>query len=112
MFILDYVGSIFPRLIVEPMSNIHAFVGSSFFLPCETDIPTDTYQWYRNGVEIHSNSHYSIESGVGLHVAMAQRSDSGVYMCVAENEAGSVNATVDVEVTNSVLTCDGKYNVQ
>ena len=100
-------GSVLPTISSSSMSNVHTFVGSSFFLPCETDRLADTYQWFRSGIEIHTNSHQVIETGLGLRVMAAQKSDSGVYLCVARNDAGSVNVTVVVDVTNSVLTCDG-----
>lgn len=65
------------------------------------------YQWFRNGVELSGSSNLIIESGLGLRVLNAQKNHSGVYQCVATNDAGSVSVTTLVNVTNSVLTCDG-----
>ena len=103
------LGSPVPVIHTEPSGDdTHVFVGSSFFLPCETDGLTDTYQWMRDGIVLSSNSNFTIETGVGLHVLNAGTSNSGVYTCVASNDIGSVNISAVVVVTDSVITCDGQ----
>lgn len=91
-------------------SDVHVFVGSSFFMPCEADEVTDIYQWVKEGTILSSDSNLVIQPGVGLSVQRASKTHSGTYICVARNELGMVNVSAVVSVTNAVITCDGQFS--
>lgn len=97
-------------VIVQTPSDTHAFVESSFFLTCEANaLLIDTYQWMKDGVALSSSTDLTILPGEGMEVRSAKKSHSGKYYCVVTNGAGAVNASATVEVTSTVITCDGKY---
>ena len=101
-----------PPVITEEPSNLHVFVGSSFFLPCETNnVLADTYQWLKDGAVLSANSNLIVRQGVGLQILHARKAHSGVYQCVVTNSAGTVNASAEVQVTDTVITCDGEQSI-
>ena len=90
--------------------DLHMFAGASFTLPCvSNNLFADTYQWIKDGVVLTSNTNLIITPGTGLGVLSAKRSHSGVYYCVVTNDAASVNVSARVDVTSSVITCDGQW---
>ena len=81
---------------------------------CEADHYAEIVLWEKDGYAIDmESSRYDIwgeqnEQISSLTVMDASKDDSGVYYCVAEGEAGRVNASAVVVVTGAVLTCDGR----
>lgn len=84
------------------------FVGGEFTLTCSADEIAEGYQWMKDGVLISEDARVQIHPGRGLTVVNATKEDAGVYHCLAINEEGSVNASATVNVTGTLLTCDGK----
>lgn len=62
-------------------------------LPCEAiGIPLPNITWYRNAVEITKITHHSryfIEEGGTLVIKKLNIEDSGLFQCIASNDAGS-----------------------
>jgi hypothetical protein len=97
-------------VIIESPGSIQVFTGSPFFLPCEINTQLiDTYQWMKDGVVLSSGSELTITPGVGIEVFNASKTHSGEYHCVVANGAGVANVSATVQVTNAVITCDGKF---
>lgn len=71
-------------------------------------VADETFQWLKDG-QLLSSSAGVVYSGMGqnLTVLNAERSDSGNYTCVVSNAEGSTNVSAMVQVTSTVLTCDG-----
>lgn len=75
-------------------------VGSALRLRCNADgSPMPAVRWFKQGVEI---ANFDDENGHRKHSTLKLRdlkeSDSGNYMCVAENVHGRINFTYSVEV--------------
>ena len=52
------------------------------------------------------NSHYTVDSTSGhLSVKGATYNDTGVYLCVATNKAGSDSANITVDVEGESTAC-------
>ena len=68
--------------------------------------------WFHNGEQLTSNSDERImlEPLGGLTVYnTSTSSDSGVYQCYAENEAGFTSYTVSVDVFSELVILSTKY---
>ncbi|XP_006035993.1 roundabout homolog 4 isoform X2 [Alligator sinensis] len=77
-------------------SDLVVAVGEQVRLQCAPPRghPEPTVSWKKDGVPINQeSSHHEISSG-RLLVAHAQKSDSGVYVCVAFNQAGKRESKV------------------
>lgn len=97
-------------VINQSPSDIHVFVGATFSLTCEANpLLIDTYQWMKDGVVLSSSENLIINNGEELRVLNARPSHSGVYQCVVTNVAGTASANATVQVTNTVITCDGEW---
>ncbi|KAE9546275.1 hypothetical protein FO519_010513, partial [Halicephalobus sp. NKZ332] len=54
--------------------------------------------WLRNGMRLETNIRYMIEKNTLKIVDTRSDSDSGIYLCMAQNEAGSVQQAFTLEV--------------
>ncbi len=81
-------------------------------LPCQADEVTDNYLWYKDGQDITADPSFTIQAGLGLVVNSARKNDTGTYTCVAMNEMGTANASAEVHITTSVITCEGKLTLR
>lgn len=77
-----------------------------------TDQQTETYQWFKDGQLLSPDDNVVIQQREELMVLSAEKSDSGVYTCVASNSGGSSNASAVVDVTSTIITCDGQLSVK
>ena len=81
-----------PTIVAPPKSQAHLLSELANISCLATGIPTPTYQWFFNGVQIEGESfpYYIISSIAPEH--------RGVYYCTATNEAGSVTS-VGAQIT-------------
>ena len=103
--------------IVGPPRDAHTFQNGSFTIDCRADHFADIILWEKEGYAIDMESSRFVIEGDGVTVSSltvkdASKDDSGVYYCLAEGEAGKVNASAVVTVTGAVLTCDGEGMVK
>ncbi|CAM4686672.1 roundabout homolog 4 isoform X2 [Caretta caretta] len=71
-------------------SNLLVTVGEQVLLECvpPRGHPEPTISWKKDGVPISQKAgHYEVSSGK-LQMVRAERSDAGLYVCVASNQAG------------------------
>ncbi|KAG8182020.1 hypothetical protein JTE90_013951 [Oedothorax gibbosus] len=61
-------------------------------------IPDPTIKWFKGASEIQQLSYIQTSSDGTLSIFDVQETDAGEYTCVAENEAGSVNETMHLNV--------------
>ena len=70
-------------------------------LPCSaTGIDTPTVSWRLGGVDVGatSSSRLTLHTNGSLVINNASVMDSGDYLCIAKNLAGSVNSTTTLVV--------------
>ncbi|XP_065426671.1 roundabout homolog 4 isoform X2 [Chrysemys picta bellii] len=84
-----YIAALREDFRLQP-SNLLVTVGEQVLLECAPPRghPEPTISWKKDGVPISQKAgHYEVSSGKLLMV-QAQRSDAGLYVCVASNQAG------------------------
>lgn len=72
-----------------------------FVVPVCSGSPRPKIRWYRNGLEIHpeqSSPELFVGEDGALTISSASASHSGDFMCVATNEAGSVERKTRLKV--------------
>ncbi|CAF3607553.1 unnamed protein product [Rotaria sordida] len=80
-------------LIVFGPNNITVYEGETVQLHCLTQ-PGSTVQWLHNNEVINSNlmRRYEMLSSGGLRIVSAQKSDSGIYKCIASKVDFGIDA--------------------
>ncbi|CAH2311914.1 hemicentin-1 isoform X2 [Pelobates cultripes] len=74
-------------------------VDKSITMLCEaTGNPTPEIMWYKNGASLATSAGQRIVGTGALQIAFAQPDDGGLYTCIAENIAGTVNSTMTLSV--------------
>ncbi|XP_043389803.1 roundabout homolog 4 isoform X4 [Chelonia mydas] len=84
-----YIAALREDFRLQP-SNLLVTVGEQVLLECvpPRGHPEPTISWKKDGVPIsQKDGHYEVSSGKLLMVR-AERSDAGLYVCVASNQAG------------------------
>lgn len=85
------------KITVVP-ENATLQLGSSERLMCRADGKSrPTVRWYRDGGSVLPE-HVSQTTDGSLYFNVVESGDAGLYMCVASNEQGTVNASVRVDV--------------
>lgn len=72
-----------------------------FVVPVLLGSPHPQIRWFRNGLEIHpeqSSPEFLVNEDGALIISAASASHSGEFMCVATNEAGSVERKTQLKV--------------
>ncbi|XP_064420214.1 hemicentin-2 [Latimeria chalumnae] len=84
----------------EFAEEVVVIVNSTAQLRCEaTGTPTPAISWLREGLPVTtSHRHEILKEGKILQISSAQVSDIAVYVCVAENQAGSVEKIFSLSV--------------
>uniref|UniRef100_A0A2K6K1Q6 Hemicentin-2 n=1 Tax=Rhinopithecus bieti TaxID=61621 RepID=A0A2K6K1Q6_RHIBE len=91
-----------PELIgdLDPLTNITAALHSPLTLLCEaTGIPSPAIRWFRGEEPVSPGEDtYLLAGGWMLKMTQTQEQDSGLYSCLASNEAGEARRNFSVEV--------------
>lgn len=70
-----------------------------FVVPVRSGSPRPKIRWFRNGLEIHpEQSEFLVSEDGALIISSSSASHSGDFMCVATNEAGSVERKTRLKV--------------
>ncbi|GIY25107.1 hemicentin-1 [Caerostris extrusa] len=86
-------------LISLPDKELTVKNGEHATLRCIAEgIPDPKVRWYKSSVEIQPVSYIQITPDGSLSIYDVQETDAGEYTCVAENEAGSRNETMLLNV--------------
>ncbi|KAG8436526.1 hypothetical protein GDO86_007581 [Hymenochirus boettgeri] len=77
-----------------------AVLDTSINIECHaTGFPTPQIKWLKNGFPLPISSQVKLHSGGQvLRISRAQKTDAGVYTCVASNRAGIDNKNYDLQV--------------
>jgi len=90
--------------IVEVAHNATLQLGSSARLVCRAEGKTrPTVRWYHDGLAVpRAEEHKVRQSDDGsLYFSVVESGDAGLYVCVATNDQGSVNASLRVDVVGT-----------
>ncbi|XP_030853395.1 hemicentin-1 isoform X1 [Strongylocentrotus purpuratus] len=84
------INVIVPPSINDGTSDIVRTLSSSVILPCESaGVPFPEITWYKNGAPLNlSNPNLEKLFSGSLRIRSVEEEDSGVYRCVAVNQAG------------------------
>ena len=105
MLYILLISAAFPR-VVDITYSMRSVEGQLLWLECTVSgIPTPSIQWFKNDQSI--SSHYNsltISTAINgmlsiVKINSASLSDSGIYRCIATNDAGSSNDTIEIQVT-------------
>ncbi|XP_069890339.1 hemicentin-1 [Dipodomys merriami] len=89
-----------PPVIQPQPSELDVILNNPILLPCEaTGIPSPFIGWQKEGINVVSSgkNHAVLPSG-SLQITRAVREDSGTYMCVAQNPAGTALGKIKLNV--------------
>ena len=103
-----------PLLTFAPANNTYSVrYGNDLHLSCSANgtLPI-TLMWFHNGVELKASDQVVLEPLGQLTVHnVSMSSDSGVYQCYAENEAGFTSYTVLVDVFSELAMLSARYSL-
>uniref|UniRef100_A0A671QU19 Neogenin-like n=1 Tax=Sinocyclocheilus anshuiensis TaxID=1608454 RepID=A0A671QU19_9TELE len=81
-----------PQFLKKP-ANIYAHEATDIIFECEvTGSPAPTIKWVKNGDAVIPSDYFKIIKEQNLQVLGLVKSDEGFYQCLAENDAGNVQA--------------------
>ena len=91
---------------VFPLSTVERSISEDVVIDCQAiGIPTPVIRWLRDGRDVQDiDSRYIVFSNGSWLINKTVTSDSGLYICSAENEAGIFRVVVDVQITSD--TCE------
>uniref|UniRef100_A0A182S5N2 Ig-like domain-containing protein n=1 Tax=Anopheles maculatus TaxID=74869 RepID=A0A182S5N2_9DIPT len=95
------LGAAPPRIILGP-ENQNVKIGSTLTLECEADgNPLPHIWWKKDGLPVNETSQvFFTDDAIELTIDHVEVSDSGTYVCVAENELGIAEVEAEVVVIN------------
>uniref|UniRef100_A0A672QY00 Neogenin 1a n=1 Tax=Sinocyclocheilus grahami TaxID=75366 RepID=A0A672QY00_SINGR len=88
-----------PQFLKKP-ANIYAHEATDIIFECEvTGSPAPTIKWVKNGDAVIPSDYFKIIKEQNLQVLGLVKSDEGFYQCLAENDAGNVQAGAQCHVS-------------
>ncbi|XP_013862624.1 hemicentin-1 isoform X1 [Austrofundulus limnaeus] len=100
-----------PPLLAQAAPIMTTVIGQSFSIPCMLldGIPLPERHWSKNGQPVALNGRMFLRSDGSLYIERTVAEDTGIYVCTAENVAGSTNITINVEVQVPPEISPGPY---
>uniref|UniRef100_A0AAY4E3W9 Neogenin n=1 Tax=Denticeps clupeoides TaxID=299321 RepID=A0AAY4E3W9_9TELE len=93
-----------PRFLKKP-SNIYAHESMDIIFECDvTGSPPPTVKWLKNGDTVFPSDYFKIVNQHNLQVLGLVISDEGFYQCLAENEAGNIQASSQLIILDHKVT--------
>ena len=88
-----------PPRILKPPKNMAAPERGEVIFECEAyGSPAPNVVWMKNGDRLIATEYFQITSDNSLKILGLVKSDDGVYQCLVENRAGSVQAAAQLIV--------------
>lgn len=61
-------------------------------------VPEPKVQWFKNGESVLITGYFQLVNGHNLRILGSVHNDRGVYQCLAENQAGTAQASAQLVV--------------
>ncbi|XP_065811778.1 hemicentin-1 [Labrus bergylta] len=99
--------------IKEGSQSVSVHVNKLAVLECiVSGVPPPRVSWRKHGTVLAGNNpRYTFVEDGSLHIHSAQVTDTGRYLCMATNEAGTQRKRVDLQVYVPPSIADGRTNV-
>lgn len=98
-----------PRFLRQP-SGVTALVNSDVELECEVYAsPPARVEWLKNGDMVIASDYFQVIDGRNLRILGLVESDEGMYQCTATNNAGMIQASARLVISQ---TSKCKTNVE
>uniref|UniRef100_A0A669AYK8 Contactin 3b n=1 Tax=Oreochromis niloticus TaxID=8128 RepID=A0A669AYK8_ORENI len=89
---------------LQTMADTALSIEGNLFWECKANgKPKPSYSWLKNGEQVMADGRVQIENGA-LSISSLNRSDSGMYQCVAENKHGIIYSSAQLMVLASPPT--------
>ncbi|KRT85842.1 Immunoglobulin, partial [Oryctes borbonicus] len=90
-----------PKFILKPTDKIEA-TNKDVELECSVSgVPEPKVQWLKNGEPVMLNEYYQLVKGNNLKIMGLMISDTGIFQCIASNDAGNIQASASLKVVES-----------
>ncbi|NXH90756.1 HMCN1 protein, partial [Edolisoma coerulescens] len=101
-----------PTIRSSPQTTV-VHINTSALLECAAEgVPVPRITWRKDGaVFTGNNSRYSVLEDGSLHIPWAQVADTGRYVCMASNAAGSERRRLDLHVLVPPTIAPGQTNI-
>lgn len=87
-----------PAFHKKPVSHV-SYEKDDILFDCEvTGRPEPDVQWYKNGDLIIQSEYFQMVRGTSLKILGLVSSDAGIYQCIASNQAGTIQASAQLQV--------------
>uniref|UniRef100_A0A8C5AG83 Neogenin n=1 Tax=Gadus morhua TaxID=8049 RepID=A0A8C5AG83_GADMO len=91
-----------PQFVKRP-ANIYAHESMDIIFQCEvTGSPAPTIKWVKNGDAVIPSDYFKIVREHNLQVLGLVKSDEGFYQCLAENDAGNIQASAQLIILDGL----------
>ncbi|CAJ1060969.1 hemicentin-1 [Xyrichtys novacula] len=99
--------------IKEGSQTVSVHINKPAVLECiVSGVPPPRVSWRKHGAVLAGNNpRYTFSEDGSLHIHSAQVTDTGRYLCMATNEAGTQRKRVDLQVYVPPSIADGRTNV-
>lgn len=96
-----------PLISTPHETNRIAVQGESIVIRCSAEgNPRPVLEWWRNGIPLKKAPRIRFQKNKEvLKIADSKTEDSGLYVCAASNEVGTVAAKISVSVFGKICTC-------
>ncbi|NXT68617.1 HMCN1 protein, partial [Chaetops frenatus] len=109
---MQFSLTVAPTIRSSPQTAV-VHINTSALLECAAEgVPAPRITWRKDGaVFTGNNSRYSVLEDGSLHIPWAQVADTGRYMCMATNAAGSERQRIDLHVLVPPTIASGQTNI-
>uniref|UniRef100_A0A3Q2YR82 Hemicentin 1 n=1 Tax=Hippocampus comes TaxID=109280 RepID=A0A3Q2YR82_HIPCM len=88
-------------------SSLEVILNNTIVLPCRaTGSPRPTITWQKEGINIHTTGSFTVLPHGSLQITKASVSNSGTYICVAQNPAGTALGKTKLRVQPPVISSE------
>uniref|UniRef100_A0A669QE89 Hemicentin 1 n=1 Tax=Phasianus colchicus TaxID=9054 RepID=A0A669QE89_PHACC len=110
--IWDFPLTVAPTIQSSPQTTV-VHLNTSAVLDCSAEgVPTPRITWRKDGAVFNgNNTRYSILEDGSLQIHSARVTDTGRYMCMATNAAGTARKQTDLQVLVPPTIASGRTNI-
>ncbi|XP_076322716.1 protogenin-like isoform X2 [Tachypleus tridentatus] len=101
-----------PKFMKVPVSMVKYTPQTARFLCVVGGIPPPSLQWLKNGKPMYLNGRIKFKTDGELVITQTVMSDSGIYQCVAHNEAGTASVAARLHVKSTGVQPDVPHGLK